>query len=377
MMEAKGMNVEQAVIDVMKECKIDTVLTLPCDRMKNFLPLIPKNFREIPLSREEGGTGIAAGLYMAGKRPAIVIQSTGLGNSLTVLSSLHKTYDLPLPILASWRGVYKEGIPAQVHFGKFLPGVLDSMGIPYLVAEKSGDLPAVRDAIEMAYRESTPYVILFSPKIWEGSAAREAEPSPNPGERSYDLKCSTTVPRATESRLDMIKGIVPYLRGKIVVSNIGVPSKELYAALDQPTNFYMTGSWGAASPIGLGLAIGQRKEVVVIDGDGSILFNPNAIGMIAQEKPENLTVIAFDNSAHGSTGNQPTYSSRMDIELLARAYGITNTTKAATSKELLGVLEKAGKGPRFIHVPVLAKNADVPNIPLSNVDIKKRFMAAI
>lgn len=376
-MEAKGMNVEQAVIDLMKECQIDTVLTLPCDRMKNFLPLIPKNFREIPLSREEGGTGIAAGLYMAGKRPAMVIQSTGIGNSLTVLSSLHKTYDLPLPILASWRGVYKEGIPAQVHFGKSLPGILDNTGIPYLIAEKPGDLPAVRKAIDQAYKDNTPYVILFSPQIWEGSGAKEAEPAPQPEERSFDLKCSTTVPKATKTRFEMIKGIVPYLRGKIVVSNIGVPSKELYAALDQPTNFYMTGSWGEASAIGNGLAIGQRREVVVIDGDGSILFNPNVLGLIAQEKPENLTVIGFDNTAHGSTGNQPTYSSRMDIELLARTYGISNTSKAATTEELLSVLGKAGKGPRFIHVPVLAKNADVPNIPMSNVDIKKRFMAAI
>lgn len=377
MMEAKGMNVEQAVIDIMKECGIDTALTLPCDRMKNFLPLITKNFREIPLSREEGGVGIAAGLYMAGKRPAMVIQSTGLGNSLTGLSSLNKTYDLPLPILASWRGVYKEGIPAQVHFGKSLPGILDSMGIPYLVAEKSTDLPAVRKAIDSAFSDNTPYVVLFSPQIWEGSTAKEAEPAPQPKERSYDIRCNTKVPQATQTRYDVIKAIVPYLRGKIVVSNIGVPGKELYAALEQPTNFYMLGSWGLASAIGNGLAIGQTREVVVLDGDGSTLFNPNVLGMAAQESPENLTVIAFDNNAHGSTGNQPTYSSRMDIELLARAYGIDNTTKAATSMDLLNALESKSKGPRFIHVPVLAKNADVPNIPLAPVDIKKRFMAAI
>ena len=76
-------NVEQGVIDVMKACGIDTALTLPCDRMKKLLPLIPQNFREVRLMREEGGVGIAAGLYMAGRKPAMVIQSTGLGNSMT------------------------------------------------------------------------------------------------------------------------------------------------------------------------------------------------------------------------------------------------------------------------------------------------------
>jgi sulfopyruvate decarboxylase subunit beta len=85
-------NVEQGVIDVMKACGIDTALTLPCDRMKKLLPLIPLNFKEVRLMREEGGVGIAAGLYMAGRKPAMVIQSTGIGNSLNVLSSLHKTF---------------------------------------------------------------------------------------------------------------------------------------------------------------------------------------------------------------------------------------------------------------------------------------------
>ena len=371
-------NVEQGVIDVMKACGIDTVLSLPCDRMKKLLPLLPQHFSEVRLMREEGGVGIAAGLYLAGRKPAMVIQSTGLGNSLTVLSSLHKTYQLPLPILASWRGVYKENIPAQVHFGKSLPGVLDNMGIPYIVAEEPGDLLAVKSAIFTAYEENTPYVVLFSPKIWERSSAKEITPSIKPAERRFEARCHDLVPAATTSRFDMIKGIVPYLRGKIVVSNIGVPSKELYAALDQPTNFYMLGSWGLATPIGIGLAKGKPdRQVIVLDGDGSILFQPSAIGMLAQERPENLTIVAFDNSAHGSTGNQKTYSSEMDLGLLAAAYGIRNIANAATPGDLLAALEEKGKGPRFVHVPILAQNANVPDIPKSPAEIKKTFMTAI
>jgi sulfopyruvate decarboxylase subunit beta len=376
--EQKGINVEQNVIDIMKECGIDTALTLPCDRMKKLLPLMPLNFREIPLAREEGGIGIAAGLYMAGKRPAMVIQSTGIGNSLNALSSLHKTYDLPLPILASWRGVYKENIPAQVHFGKSLPGVLDSAGIPHLIVERPDQLEAVRRAIEESFREKTPYVVLFSPRVWEGSTAQEITPASRPEARSFDIGCRSTVPAASETRFDMIKGIAPYLRGKIVVPNIGLPSRELYAALDQPTNFYMLGSWGLATPIGTGLALGRPgREVVVLDGDGSLLYQPNALGMAAQERTPNLTIVAFDNSAHGTTGNQPTYSSHMDLELLARVYGITETAKAASPGELLRALESGRQGPRFIHVPVLAKNVSVPEIPRPPVEIREQFMAAI
>ena len=54
----------------------------------------------------------------------MLIQSTGIGNLLNALSSLNFTYELPLPIVASWRGVYQEGIPAQVYWGTHIEAVL-------------------------------------------------------------------------------------------------------------------------------------------------------------------------------------------------------------------------------------------------------------
>ena len=58
----------------------------------------------------------------------MVIQSSGLGNSLNAIMSLTKTYDLPLPIIASWRGVQDEIIPAQVPFNAAIPKILDATG---------------------------------------------------------------------------------------------------------------------------------------------------------------------------------------------------------------------------------------------------------
>ncbi len=370
-------DVEQDVIDIMKACGIDIVLTLPCDKIKNLLAKIPVYFKEIPMTREENGMGIAAGLYFAGKKPAMLIQSTGIGNSINVLSSLHMTYRIPLPILVSWRGVYKEGILAQEHFGGCLPCILDGTKLPYATVSSMNELSEIKRAIELSFESNTPVVALLSPRIWEASTARPYEPDNVSKERKFNINCNSHVPKATQTRYEMIQGIAPYLNGKIVVSNIGIPSKELYAACDQDSNFYMLGSLGLASAIGTGLAMSVDTEVIVLDGDGSLLMNPNALGSAAQEHPENLTIIAFDNSANGSTGNQPTYSSHMDLELLAKVYGIKNTAKVSTVDELLKALRSAGKGPRFIHAVILAKNADVPNIPMTPVQIKERFMAGI
>ena len=65
---------------------------------------------------------------------------------------------------------------------------------------------------------------------------------------------------ANLTRYDIIKIIAPYLDGKVVVSNLGWPSKELYAIKHQPSNFYMLGSMGMATPIGLGIALSSRKK---------------------------------------------------------------------------------------------------------------------
>ena len=60
------------------------------------------------------------------------------------------------------------------------------------------------------------------------------------------------------------------------ISNIGFPSRELYAAKDRPENFYMLGSMGLASSIGLGLALGlPDKRVIVLDGIGLLALSLN------------------------------------------------------------------------------------------------------
>ena len=94
---------EEKVIAIMKKEGIDLAATLPCDRIKNLLPLVSDNFQELRLTREENGVGICAGAYLAGGRPMMLIQSTGLGNMINALESLNVICKIPLPVLTSWR----------------------------------------------------------------------------------------------------------------------------------------------------------------------------------------------------------------------------------------------------------------------------------
>ena len=296
---------ERRVVEILKNNRIDVAATLPCDRIKALLPLLSQNFDTIPLTREENGVGICAGVYLGGGRPIMVIQNTGIGNMINVLLSLNLTYGIPLPILASWRGVYKESIEAQIQLGKRLPGILESAGLETTLIESRDELGKIEAAITDSFSNNRPHIILISPSVWENSSADIPEPQ-EITPRISELNFSSKIEKPTIARYDAIRIIAESVDDDIIISNLGFPSKELYTVKDRELNFYMLGSMGLASSIGLGLALTQKKHVYVIDGDGSLLMNPNALVSIGAYNPKNLTIIAIDNAAYGSTGNQET-----------------------------------------------------------------------
>jgi sulfopyruvate decarboxylase subunit beta len=291
--------------------------------------------------------------------------------------SLTKIYDLPLPIIASWRGVQDEVIPAQVPFNSAIPAILDAIKIPYTVVHTSRELQKIGVVIDDAFSHTRPHVALVLPGAWEGEGSCP-EVSPPPSRvRNVTVSYERTIKEPVMTRFDAIRVIAKFLDGQAVVANIGVPCKELYAARDRPLNFYMLGSYTQASPLGLGIASGTSREVWVFDGDGSIL-GTGILPVIGARQPENLTIFGLDNGTFGSTGNQPTPAWRdTDIEMLAIAAGFRFTTKAQTEAELAAVIADLRPGPNFIHVLLKPGNAIVKNIPLSPHEIRDRFSVAV
>jgi len=370
---------EEELLAILKRTGVDFTASLPCEKIKTLLEMIERSFRHLPLTREEEGVGICAGAALSGKRPAMFVQSSGIGNMINTLLSLTQFYELPLAIFISRRGVYKEKIEAQIPMGAKLPGILTGAGIGWTEIDSLGDIRKIEPKLSGVYENNRVHAFLMSPAVWEGSEC---------GSTTRDAGCkmqdkSATAHHAsgimgyasspTLTRYDIIKILAPYFDGKVVVSNIGWPSKELYAVKHQPSNFYMLGSMGMVTPIGLGIAVTSSKDVVVIDGDGSLLMNPGTLATAASVAPKNLTILAIDNGAYGSTGNQPTLaSSCVDLEIVARGFGFRDTMKAASETDLIEELKKNRSGPLFAHVLAVPGNKDVPNIPLHHLEIKKQ-----
>lgn len=108
------------------------------------------------------------------------------------------------------------------------------------------------------------------------------------------------------------------------VSNLGIASYVLAGVEDRPKNFYLWGSMGVTSPVGLGLAMAVDEPVTVLDGDGSLLMSLGHLATISTVDPANLTIVVFDNGEYGTTGGQPTPSDTTAFAAVAAACGLSS-----------------------------------------------------
>jgi len=180
-------------------------------------------------------------------------------------------------------------------------------------------------------------------------------------------------------RSEILRDIAPVLRDELVVCNIGLPSQELHMIDDQPTNFYMLGTMGLSSSIGLGLALSQPKTVISIDGDGSVLTNLGTLPTIANNVADNYILLIIDNGSYGSTGDQPTYAGKKTkLEKVAEACGCENVL-VCHGEETREVLEQAiaSKKMTVIVAKCDSGNIKLPVITMDPVVIRDRFMKAV
>ena len=119
-------------------------------------------------------------------------------------------------------------------------------------------------------------------------------------------------------------------REAVVITTMGA-AREWQQLEPHPKDFvYMPSSMGQGPPLGLGIAIAQPEQrVIVVNGDGCLLMNLGCLVTITAQAPKNFTLIIIDNGAYEVTGGQSTIanSSRradgqsIDFQALARATG--------------------------------------------------------
>jgi sulfopyruvate decarboxylase subunit beta len=180
-------------------------------------------------------------------------------------------------------------------------------------------------------------------------------------------------------RSEVLREIAPIISDHLVVCNIGLPSQELHMIDDQPSNFYMLGTMGLSSSIGLGVALAQDKKVISIDGDGSVLTNFGTLPTIANNVADNFILLIIDNGSYGSTGDQPTYAGRKtSLSAVAQACGCENVIECQAEAAAETFRQALNSNKMTIIVcKCESGNIKVPVIQMDPVVIRDRFMKEI
>jgi thiamine pyrophosphate-dependent acetolactate synthase large subunit-like protein len=184
------------------------------------------------------------------------------------------------------------------------------------------------------------------------------------------------------SRYQAIEHILDHVEpADLVVSTTGMISRELFALNDRPGNFYMIGSMGLASSLGLGLAIQKpNKRVIVLEGDGSALMSLGAMPLIASERTPNLLHVILDNETYESTGGQPSISSRFNLAQTAASTGYPWTRRVQSVEELKTALVESKACGQLSLILVKSSISPIDGIPrVSHTpdEIRDRFKGAV
>jgi sulfopyruvate decarboxylase subunit beta len=134
------------------------------------------------------------------------------------------------------------------------------------------------------------------------------------------------------TRLDALKAVYGRLDDVAVVTIMGAVAAELQSIGHRSNFFYLQHAMGLASSVGLGIALAQpERQVVVFDGDGSLLMNLGGLTTLARYRPANLLHVVFDNESLLSVGGFPTATSTgSDLAAIAAAAGVPRTGTATT-----------------------------------------------
>ncbi len=192
---------------------------------------------------------------------------------------------------------------------------------------------------------------------------------------------SRSTPQARVDRRAFVARLLAGTPDALVITGLGSAAYDVFAAGDRERNYYLWGAMGAAASIGLGLALAQpQQSVLVITGDGEQLMGLGSLASIGAKRPANLTVLVLDNGHFGETGMQRSHSSLgTDLVAVARGCGIDEafSTGRLEDCEALAAAVRAREGTRFVQVFIEANEPPRALPPRDGPYIKNRFRAAL
>ncbi|QKF72290.1 phosphonopyruvate decarboxylase [Aliarcobacter faecis] len=333
---------------------------VPCSFAKDVINEAINNpkIEYLPSASEAVACSIAAGLKMAGAKPIVIVQSSGVTNMGSCITSLLKPYGVTFPILTSWR-TYKapDSEIQHKHLATELPTLIHAYGYESLILDNK-NLTNTIEQIELCNNTNTIAII-------KKDSFTKVEL-----DDEHKLDLSNYVPRSKFllSLDEKFKN-----DNTLFIGTTGNTAREMYSFMPNTNNFYMAGNMGGALSLGLGAAK-TGKKVIVCGGDAEFVMHMGGLTSAGRYKDEvDLTYILFDNETNKSTGGQNTYQKHIDYIAIAKASGFNVVKKTIISlKDFNKTVDdiKVKKSLNFLHIKC-GFDDETPRPPLEVVEVNK------
>jgi sulfopyruvate decarboxylase TPP-binding subunit len=283
---------------------------VPCSFAKNIIneAINNENIEYLPAASEAVACSIAAGIKMSGKNPIVIVQSSGMTNMASCITSLLKPNGIKFPILSSWR-TYNNGdseIQHQ-HLATELPNLISSFGYKYQILDNQN----LDNTIKQINDCNKNHSVCIIKKDTFNTVVLNNE---------HKLDLSTFKPRS-----DFLALLNKKFKDKeiLFIATTGNTAREMHCYMPDTKNFYMVGNMGGALSVGLGAAKSEKK-VIVCGGDAEFVMHMGGLTTAGRYADEvDLTYILFDNEQNKSTGGQNTYQQHLDYINIAKSSGFS------------------------------------------------------
>jgi len=354
----------EELIKELKKIDIDFFCGVPDSLMSDFSKSLHfdfKNKNHLIASNEGSALGMSMGYHLkTNKVPLIYMQNSGFGNFINpYVSLLHKEiYNIPFVMLVGWRGEpSKPDEPQHLVQGKITEDLLNLLQIEYIHMDENSELNQIINKIDKGIKRKKQFAVL----IKKNSFLKDSRNFEN------DHKLL--------KRFDALNNIIELFgTNSIYISTTGKLSRELYSLRKKEgilnDDMYVVGGMGHASSIALGiLEYEHEKNIVCLDGDGSLLMHMGQLAMVAEKKYKNFYHVVFNNSSHESVGGQPNLYSKIKREILFKSFGYEKICIIDNLKEFENLNLNNIKGPAYIEIKV--QNSSSENLPRPEDDVEK------
>ena len=257
--------------------------------------------------------------------------------------------------------------PQHKVMGETILKLLDVFQIPHQILDDGENvlLEKINQAKSYLKERKTPYALIIKKGYFDKYHSEGQEADPILAKRA--------------DYVELMDQLVS--RDDIILGATGYTGREVSQLMEDKVKFYMMGSMGYLSSLGLGLALEHpEKTVYVLDGDGALLMNLGGMSTIGHYHPANIVHVCFNNYEYESTGSQAANSKTVDFLKIAKACQYRdafNIEKVEELREIIGNIQQYQK-PLFIQIRIRSGTfKDLPR-PAETAELMvKRFMESL